>query len=348
MCLSQPPSVQACPMSASNHAPKGNTIPKSAASTTPPAAASVDPKDPDNFLRRCSGKNKKTKQRCNTSITRLPQDSHPKYLPTCKNHREQTAFAGRCRFRHADGERCSRLFRWEPPLFELCSTHERYPDMPCYLLKLPLELRYEIFRYLLPLRPIGSSTSREHACFDVEDDTTQNPLERANFLDVDARLAVMPAELNENMKALLLSLPPGQFVETLRSYMHSLRVHCRRQNNSPHSCHRCLKYVGPYTTHHPRVSTQYPMPLRYLFLLCRQIYQEAKELFYSTVAFTINVCRDGTFMCTKAPPFGFHGIHTDRFTCRRQTVVGTQGARWLFTDLCRWDHPGQESIFANV
>jgi hypothetical protein len=324
MCLSQHHAVLAGPMAAQNHVPKGTIIPKPLASTTTPTAAPVDPKDPDNFLRRCSGKNKKTRQRCSTSITRSQHDSHPKYLPTCKNHREQKTFAGRCRFHHPDGETCGRLFRWAPPLFELCSDHERHSDMPCYLLKLPLELRYEIFRYLLPSRPIGSSTATEHGCLDDEYDMTRSSLSKIEFADVGARLAAMPAELNENMRTLLLDVPQHQFGEIMRPHMHSVRQHCRKLNGSPHSCHRCLKYVGPHTvSFQPRFTTQYPMPIRNLFLVCRQIHQEAKELLYSTVAFTINVCRDGTFMCTKAPLFDSYEVHTNRLTSRRQTAIRT-------------------------
>ncbi|KAH9868162.1 hypothetical protein J1614_007234 [Plenodomus biglobosus] len=127
-------------------------------------AAPDDPIDPEGHLRRCSGRNKKSKQRCNAAIgKKTQQNTHPTFLPTCSAHRDQQTLAGWCQFTLANGERCGRLFGWTPPYFELCHQHQGHPDTPTYLLKLPLELRHEIYRYLLPTRPIGSSTSPLHA-----------------------------------------------------------------------------------------------------------------------------------------------------------------------------------------
>ena len=91
-------------------------------------------------------------------------NTHPTYLPTCSAHRGQHSLAGWCQFKSPDGERCGRLFRWTPPsCFELCDEHQGHPGTPCYFLKqLPLELRHEIYRYLLPTEPIGSSTVTHH------------------------------------------------------------------------------------------------------------------------------------------------------------------------------------------
>ncbi|KAH7079360.1 hypothetical protein BKA63DRAFT_532004 [Paraphoma chrysanthemicola] len=123
----------------------------------------VDPRDPEGFLKRCSGFNKKTRVRCGTTIgKKSEQTCHPTFLPTCRSHRDQQSFAGWCQFQHRNGERCGRLFRWTPPYFELCLEHQGHPDTPCYFFKLPLELRHEVFRYLLPDRPIGSSTAALH------------------------------------------------------------------------------------------------------------------------------------------------------------------------------------------
>jgi hypothetical protein len=120
--------------------------------------------DPESFLRRCSGFCKKTKLRCNTIIgKKAQQNTHPAFLPTCGAHREQQSYAGWCQFKRPDGERCARLFRWSPPYFELCEEHRGHPDTPCYLIQqLPLEIRHEIYRYLLPTKPVGSSTAAVH------------------------------------------------------------------------------------------------------------------------------------------------------------------------------------------
>ncbi|KAF2131863.1 hypothetical protein P153DRAFT_285407 [Dothidotthia symphoricarpi CBS 119687] len=136
------------------------------------ATTAVDPGDPEGFLRRCSGHNKKTKLRCNAVIGKKSQSScRPKFLPTCHTHRDQQSLTGWCQFRHPDGERCPVLFRWVPPYFELCAEHQGHPDMPCYFLKLPLELRHEIFRYLLPSDSIGSSSAGVHH---AKEDATRN------------------------------------------------------------------------------------------------------------------------------------------------------------------------------
>lgn len=127
------------------------------------ATPAIDPRDPEGFLKRCAGFNKKTRVRCNSVIGKKSEQScHPTFLPTCRAHREQQSFAGWCQYQRANGERCSRLFRWTPPYFELCSEHQGHPDTPCYFMSLPLELRHEVFRYLLPDRPIGSTTAPLH------------------------------------------------------------------------------------------------------------------------------------------------------------------------------------------
>lgn len=129
-----------------------------------PPGPLVNPKDPENFLKRCSGYSKRTSLRCSANIVKKAQkDIHLTYLPTCNAHRNQQSLAGWCQFKSSDGERCGRLFRWSPPYFELCDDHQGHPSTPCYFLnQLPLELRYEIYRYLLPTEPIGSSTAAVH------------------------------------------------------------------------------------------------------------------------------------------------------------------------------------------
>jgi hypothetical protein len=148
----------ALPTSHSTVAPNNDNAPTPVSEV----AAIVDPRDPEGFLKRCSGF-KKTKARCNVVIGKKSEQScHPTFLPTCRTHRDQQSFAGWCQYQFSDGERCSRLFRWTPPYFELCTEHQGHPDTPCYFFRLPLELRHEVFRYLLPDRPIGSSTAQLH------------------------------------------------------------------------------------------------------------------------------------------------------------------------------------------
>ncbi|KAH8726867.1 hypothetical protein GQ44DRAFT_738630 [Phaeosphaeriaceae sp. PMI808] len=126
-------------------------------------SAQRDPRDPEGFLKRCSGFNKKTKLPCNSSIGKKSEQSgHLTFLPTCRTHRDQRSRAGWCKHQHNDGSRCGILFKWTPPYFELCSDHQGHPNNPCYYFRLPLELRHQIFSYLLPNRPIGSSTAALH------------------------------------------------------------------------------------------------------------------------------------------------------------------------------------------
>ncbi|KAF1841321.1 uncharacterized protein K460DRAFT_358101 [Cucurbitaria berberidis CBS 394.84] len=210
------------------------------------APASVEPKDakdPEGFLKRCSGYNKKTKLRCGASIgKRSQQNTQATYLPTCSNHRDQQSFAGWCQHQHAGGKRCGRLFRWVRPYFELCGDHQGLPDSPCYFLKLPLELRHEIFRYLLPTKPIGSSTAALHDGLDDEFDAAHVP----NGL------------MTARTRALIIN---------------------------PH-------HVAP-----PGPGSVFPTPLVDLLLVNRQICHEVKDLLYSIATFTIDVRKDGTFMC---------------------------------------------------
>ncbi|KAF2106506.1 hypothetical protein BDV96DRAFT_507853, partial [Lophiotrema nucula] len=194
----------------------------------------IDPKDPEGFLRRCSGHNKKTKVRCSAIIGRNSQHTHPTFLPTCYAHRDQQSYAGWCQFIQSDGERCGRLFRWTPPYFELCPEHQGHPDTPCYFMKLPLELRLEIFRYLLPTRPIDSSISPLHQ------DLAQPP--------------IPPMPPAPGLHSHFISQPP-------------LR---------------------------PKL---FPFPFLDLLLVSREICAEVKDFLYSTVPFTIDIRKDGTFMC---------------------------------------------------
>jgi hypothetical protein len=47
------------------------------------------------------------------------------------------------------------LLKYTPSFAELCIAHREWNGLPCYLLKLPVELRMHIFSYLLPDKPIN-------------------------------------------------------------------------------------------------------------------------------------------------------------------------------------------------
>ena len=214
-------------------------------------AQPADPKDPEGFLRRCSGYNKKKNVRCSAIIGRnshYSKNSHPTFLPTCYAHRDQQSFAGWCQFLQPDSDICGRLFRWTPPYFELCAEHHGHPDTPCYFMKLPLELRLEIFRYLLPSRPVGSSTSLLH--IDEEADQQQ-------------------------------------------PWYHStspLRVGSATGRNSQN-------FMSASTLDRSTIRSVFVVPLTNLLLINRQIHDEVKDLFYSSIPFTVDIRKDGTFMC---------------------------------------------------
>jgi hypothetical protein len=266
---------------------------------TPPAPSSpvaiTDPRDPECFLKRCSGLNKKTRLRCNSVIGKKSEQScHPTFLPTCKAHRDQRSFAGWCQFKEPDGERCSKLFRWTPPHFELCSLHEGHPDTPCYFFRLPLELRHEVFRYLLPNRPIGSSTAAIH---DGQGDVFNShyinlpppppPRPVARFLPFSTPLAPPPGPqqlLNQSNSNVPPPPPPGPL---------SLSRPSRRRIGHPSSSTSMNESQPPYGT----PDSVFPMRALDLFLVSRQFHLEVKDLLFSTVPFTIDVRKDGTFMC---------------------------------------------------
>ncbi|KAF2856486.1 hypothetical protein T440DRAFT_663 [Plenodomus tracheiphilus IPT5] len=209
-------------------------------------AAPVDPIDPEGLLKRCSGRNKKSKQRCSAAIgKKAQQNTHPIFLPTCSAHRDQQTLAGWCQFKKPSGERCGRIFGWTPPYFELCHEHEGQSDSPSYFLRLPLEIRHEIYRYLLPTKPIGSSTAALHL---------QSP-------DIDSIVRYGTPMISES-----------------RYSSHSSTTSARAPSDQ-------LFY------------SVFPLPFLDLVLVNRQICREAQDLLFSIATFTLDVRKDGTFMC---------------------------------------------------
>lgn len=97
----------------------------------------------------CWGTSKKTNRRCANKA----KVAQPGYLPTCHQHRDQLLRPGTCQYLVdvRTGARCKRRFIYDPPppYFELCPDHVNTPQGPCYFLKLPVELRMEIYKYFL-------------------------------------------------------------------------------------------------------------------------------------------------------------------------------------------------------
>lgn len=186
----------------------------------------------ERLYRHCAGRRKTSNRPCGAIITKsLPLAA--KFLPTCSDHSDQQIPAGWCQYRRPHGQTCGHLFRWTPPYLELCPEHSDHPDTPCYFLSLPLELRHEIFSYLLPTRPIGSSTtmSQAHSVNHTEEDRdawSHNKRDGAGMVLYDS---------------------------------------------------------------------VFPTPFVHLVLVNRQISHEVQHIFYSTAVFTVDVRRDGTFMC---------------------------------------------------
>ena len=76
-------------------------------------------------------------------------------MPTCKIHRDQVKTAGRCRALLPCGFVCGRLYEWTPHGFQLCPTH-RKDEKTCHFLRIPVEVRYYVYRYLLPNSPVSA------------------------------------------------------------------------------------------------------------------------------------------------------------------------------------------------
>jgi hypothetical protein len=142
----------------------------------------------------------------------------------------------------------------------LCSEHQGHPDTPCYFFKLPLELRHEVFRYLLPDRPIGSSTAALHDGKGEYYNQSFVPLRIANGAPAPPPFRRRNAPVNIPS----IHMQPSAMVMSPRS------------GNS---------------------DSVFPMPALDLFLVNHQIYQEAKNFLFGTVPFTIDVRKDGAFMC---------------------------------------------------
>ncbi|TVY84972.1 Transcriptional activator somA [Lachnellula suecica] len=92
-------------------------------------------------LHRCSGKYKKGAVRTS--------DSNRNMMPTCKVHHDQQKLMAWCRAPLSCGFECRRIYEWKAHEFPLCAEHY-HQTQPCYLLKIPIEMRLRIWGYLLP------------------------------------------------------------------------------------------------------------------------------------------------------------------------------------------------------
>ncbi|KKY16483.1 hypothetical protein UCDDS831_g06982 [Diplodia seriata] len=114
-------------------------------------ASSVTPAD------ICWGTSKKTNRRCANKA----KIAEPGYLPTCHQHRDQLLRPGSCQYLVdvKTGARCKRRFVYDPPppYFELCPEHVNTPQGPCHFLRLPVELRMEVYKYFLKSGAVLSS-----------------------------------------------------------------------------------------------------------------------------------------------------------------------------------------------
>jgi hypothetical protein len=77
----------------------------------------------------------------------------PGVMPTCKIHQDQLKVPAWCKASLPCGFECGRLFEWKPHGFQLCPSHFE-DSMTCYILKIPIELRCRVYRFLLPDRAI--------------------------------------------------------------------------------------------------------------------------------------------------------------------------------------------------
>ena len=113
-------------------------------------------KDVDQRARLCNAV-RKNGQRCFFKIKRAQRDEQlaNNQLPVCQVHKDQNVTLGRCEATSSCGERCNRLILWAPCENQLCSDHEGF-ELPCHLLKLPVELRLQIFEYFIPDGHIGA------------------------------------------------------------------------------------------------------------------------------------------------------------------------------------------------
>jgi hypothetical protein len=81
-------------------------------------------------------------------------------LPVCERHVAPKIRGARCQaITEQRRTICRRLVRLDYPYFPLCPEHLEKPPFPCYLMKIPHELRCEIFSYVIPQGMLGNDQS---------------------------------------------------------------------------------------------------------------------------------------------------------------------------------------------
>lgn len=73
------------------------------------------------------------------------------YLPVCGRHKRQAnlARAAKCIAIAECGHRCQRPCQWDDDLKHVCAAHASV-QLPCYMDRLPTELRFAIMELLIP------------------------------------------------------------------------------------------------------------------------------------------------------------------------------------------------------
>ncbi|TID26836.1 hypothetical protein E6O75_ATG01329 [Venturia nashicola] len=83
------------------------------------------------------------------------------FMPVCRNHKKRAPRIATCEATIQEGIRnrqiCGKKIRWQPHFYNLCDQHkDETTQMRCNLLRLPVEIRMNIFTYLLPDQPISA------------------------------------------------------------------------------------------------------------------------------------------------------------------------------------------------
>jgi hypothetical protein len=100
-----------------------------------------------------------TKKNGNTCMVKAATISD-EFLPVCGRHVAHKIRGARCQAMTKERQTvCGRLVRLDYPYFPLCAEHLEDPPFPCYLLKIPLELRCEIYSYVIPQGMLGNDQS---------------------------------------------------------------------------------------------------------------------------------------------------------------------------------------------
>lgn len=84
-------------------------------------------------------------------------------MPTCKTHHRQARYATYCRTSMLCGFECGRLCEFQVHGFQSCEVHMRAPR-ECYFLKIPLEIRFQIYGYFFLEGPVPARFGFDNIC----------------------------------------------------------------------------------------------------------------------------------------------------------------------------------------